>query len=328
MGNSSSAIAARGPGPLRMAGWISGFVLVALAIWVVGGQRVGLSADIRNYELLYQIAAASDWGSLWRGDDPGFYSLAKLFAGYQAPFETFAIWIAGLTLALKAEVARRLDTNKTILILLYFSYLFWLHEYTQIRLALAMAFILQGIYGRTYYRLLLFIPALLFHGSSAIVIGLYLLLTFPRIGSLALAGAMSLYAILPIVRDFTNASLVKITTYQDLLIQGQFAEVNLFSAMPALQVVTLCLSVLYWRQLGREPRREMIMAGVGVMSFYAFVSVPVLAFRFSELFLVFFVILLSRLWRISVVFKILAAMYVVIAVRTTFISENSLIITS
>lgn len=328
MTGTSLVLVERKPDPLRAAAWAVGLAIAGLAIWVAGGQRVGLSADIRNYELLYQIAAVSDWPSLWRGDDPGFYSLAKLFANANASFETFTIWIAALTLALKADVVRRLDTNSLVLIVLYGCYLFWLHEYTQIRLALAMAFVLEGVYGRSPFRLIFFVPALLCHGSSAIVIGAYMLLAYPRLGSLALAGGLALYAIVPVLREITNASLTKFVTYQDLLIQGQFAEVNLLSAMPALQLATLGLALFYWRQLDGIARREFILAAIGVVSFYAFVSIPVLAFRFSELFLVFFVILLSRLWSQSILFKPLALAYAAIAIRTTFLSETSLIITS
>jgi hypothetical protein len=315
-----------GPGSTRAVSWLLGLSLLALAMWIAGKKNIGMSADLRNYELLYLIAAVTDWPSLWASDDPGFYSIAKLFAEFRAPFETFAMTIAAVTLILKADVLRKLDTSRLVLIVLYGSYLFWLHEYTQIRLALALAFVLQGIYGQQRYGWAWFVPAALCHASTVLIIGLFMALRYPRLGAMAFAAASGMYIAFIPIRDLVNATLAKFLVYQDLLLQGQFAELNLFSIMPAIQVITLGLALFFWQKLSEAGRRELIMSGVGSVSFYSFLTFPVVAFRISELFLVFFVIMLSRLWSMGIIFKGLAVVYVAIGLRTTFFSETSLII--
>ena len=70
----------------------------------------------------------------------------------------------------------------------------------------------------------------------------------------------------------------------------------------------------------------MIFSAVGFASFYVLSSLPVLAFRTYELFMPFFVILLSRLWRDSILIKGVILVWILLGLRSAFFTADSVVI--
>lgn len=94
--------------------------------------------------------------------------------------------------------------------------------------------------------------------------------------------------------------------------------------MPIVMFASLVVAIFDFRSLNSQ-YQELVLAIVGLISFYALSNTPVFAFRMMELFMPFYLVLISRLWDKNNVIKILALAYVVIGLRAIFFSIDPLI---
>ncbi|MFZ3484840.1 EpsG family protein [Sphingomonas sp. 3-13AW] len=305
--------------------WLLAYILLAAAIYISGVKPIGISADLRNYELLYNASAINDWPTILTGADLGYFALAKLAAAAGWSFDLFTFVLAAGTCLLLFVVATRLDTNRIVLVAIYGSYLFWLHSYTQIRIAAAIAIGLYAIYvARPAIRWPLFAVAVLLHNSFVLAVVAYALLKARRIDVVvALAVGVLVLLLSPL-----GAGLVqRVVSYQDLAsTTGQFTDINLLSLMPLVQLCGLGCAVVHFKELPLQGKEETVLATIGAVSFYLLSPIPVLAFRTFELFMPFFVILLSRLWGMSVVIRGIILIWMVLGLRSAFFAVDSTVI--
>lgn len=307
--------------------WLASYGLLFAAIVVSGLKPIGISADIRNYELLYNASAINSWKTIFSEGDFGYFALAKFAASIGWSFDVFAFAIAAITCILLFIVAKRLDTNRPVLVAAYASYLFWLHEYTQIRIAAAMAIGLFAIYvARPSVKWPLLVLAVLLHNSFVLLIGAYMLVRVRRIDVLVGLVILSLILFLGPLSASLGALIQRVVNYRDLASTGQFTSINLFSLMPLVQIAGVGCAVWHFRQLTPNAREETVFSAAGVVAFYAMSSVPVLAFRTFELFMPFFVILLSRLWRISIISRCVVLIWILLGLRSSFFTPDSVVI--
>lgn len=305
--------------------WLLAYVILAAAIYVSGVKPIGISADLRNYELLYSASAINDWPTILTGGDLGYFAFAKLAATAGWSFDLFTFVLAAGTCLLLFVVATRLDTNRIVLVAIYGSYLFWLHEYTQIRIAAAIAIGLFAIYvARPAFRWPLFVVAILLHNSFVLAVVAYALLKARRIDVVA---ALAVGVLALFLSPLGTGLVQRLVSYQDLAsTTGQFTDINLFSLMPLVQLCGIGCAVVHFKELPIQGKEEMILAAIGAASFYLLSPIPVLAFRTFELFMPFFVILLSRLWGVSVVIRGLILLWMMLGLRSAFFTTDSTVI--
>ncbi|WP_426261652.1 EpsG family protein [Sphingomonas sp. DC1100-1] len=306
--------------PRRLA--LIGIIIVGSL--VAGLKLVGPAPDYRNYEAQYLIDSVSPFTFIWQASDPLYHSLARIFALLGARFELFVALIAICTCAFKATALSRTNGNRLVLLLLYSSYLFWLHDYVQIRIALALAFGLFGIYTETRLRYLFLLIATLIHSSFILIVVAYILIFVGTKRPVLAAVAGLTFAALLLTQDVFSQILQRVNEYQDLTTQGRFNEINIFSLMPIVMFASLVVAIFDFRSLNSQ-YQELVLAIVGLISFYALSNTPVFAFRMMELFMPFYLVLISRLWDKNNVIKILALAYVVIGLRAIFFSIDPLI---
>lgn len=117
----------------------------------------------------------------------------------------------------------------------------------------------------------------------------------------------------------------KIDNYVSLLNAGCFDKVNVFATMPLLQLVVVFI-ILYFKKYRRLyfHRVEFAASVSSVFCFYLFLKVPVFAYRLSELFLVFFVIILSEFTYKNNLAKFIYFLFFVLGLKTSFLGEGSL----
>lgn len=305
--------------------WLFAYAILAAAIYVSGVKPIGISADLRNYELLYNVSAINDWLTILTGGDLGYFALAKLAAAAGWSFDLFAFVLAAITCLLMFVVVTRLDTNRIVLVAIYGSYLFWLHEYTQIRVAAAIAVGMFAIYAaRPAARWPLLLVAVLLHNSFVLTVVAYALLKARRVDVIVVLAV----GVLALTLSPLSAGLVqRVVTYQDLAsTTGQFTDINLFSLMPLVQLCGIGCAIMHFKELPIQGKEETILAAVGAASFYLLSSIPVLAFRTFELFMPFFVILLSRLWGVSVVIRGVTLVWMMLGLRSAFFTADSTVI--
>lgn len=301
-----------------------------LAIVIIAGSLIaglklaGPAPDYRNYQSQYLIDSISPLSFIWQASDPLYHTISHFSAVIGLRFETFVALLATFTCALKAISLSRTDGNRIVLLVLYGSYLFWLHDYVQIRIALALAIGLYGIYSKTKFRYLFFLIAALIHSSFVMIIVAYILIFVGTRRPVVAAIAGLIFAAVLFSQDIFTQTLQRVNEYQDLTAQGKFNEINIFSLMPIVMLASLAVALLNFRRLeGRY--QELIFAAIGLVSFYALSGTPVFAFRMMELFMPFYLVLMSRLWPSSNLIKILAVIYAVIGLRAVFFSMDPLI---
>jgi len=298
---------------------------VVLAATVAGFALVGPSVDVENYRTIFDWVTETDLIELALGSDPGFLVLSRIAYVAGLGFDGWMFTIALATCAVKAVVLWRLPTDRTVLLALYSSYLFWLHEYTQIRIALALGLVMLGIYAARRWEWLLFVVAATLHASVLAVVVLYVTTRYPRKAlAAAIIGLPVLYAS-GAQSDLFAYLAIRVGSYALLLDQGEFDQLNIFSLMPMVQGLMILLALCLRDRLTEPGRMELTFATVGLVSFYALSFLPVLAFRTYELFIPFLLILVSRLWRHSVLMRVLGVIYIALGLRVSFIGSASLL---
>lgn len=300
--------------------------LLLLAVVLGGGKPVGVWQDGVNYEVLFGAAAEAPWYELLVGSDPAYSLLSRMVSTVGGNLIFLAVIVAMFACGLKYAALRHIDTDRAVVIAVYLSYLFWLHEYTQIRLSLALAFVLYAIYARPKQRWLFFVLGMATHLSTALVVSLYFALRERR------KALLVAIAIIPVAAalatrwpDELMTLLARATLYATLHEEGEFTDINAWSLMPISQAVLLAICLPHLRRLGADARTEFQLACVGLASFYALMFLPVLAFRVHELFIPFLIVLVSRVWRSSLAVRFALVPYMAFGLRSSFVGPSSLL---
>lgn len=318
---------------LRSAGWSPelGYLLLLLLITVAsvlaGLKPLGISRDLDNYRILFEWVTEADWSELLTANDPLYHAAARLIWMMGGGFTTFMLVVAFATCTAKAVAFKELDANRCVLLLLYSSYLFWLHEYTQVRLALALGLVLFGMYRPSRSSWILFIFAALVHGSTLLIVALHMARNYQRAATLIIVIGLMLIFMTGYAEDAYVTAITRVTVHLNLLEAGEVAEINLFSLLPLIQGAILLASLRHLSKLPAMGHEEFGLSCLGFASFYALSFIPVLAFRVHELLIPFFLIFVSRVWRHSKLVQLGGVLYVLVGIRTTFLSADSLLFT-
>lgn len=302
--------------------WLA--IVVATGSLVAGYKLLGLSADYLNYEAQYVSDAITPWRFVLEDNDPIYHSLGKLSATLGFPFSTFVLFLAAATCSIKGAALFHTQSNRIVLLALYASYLFWLHDYVQIRIALALALGLYGFYVDTRLRYVLFGLAALVHMSFAIVVAAYIAIVLGtrRPVWAVVIGAVS--AVLVVTQNFLQSAIQRVKEYQNLTAQGQFSDINVFSLMPIIMSLSVLIGLLHFKETPRDQRQELYLSILGIVAFYGLSSTPVFAFRTMELFMPFYLIFTARLFDRSHIAKVLVLAYIIVGLRVSLFSDDPL----
>lgn len=299
-------------------------IIIIVGSLISGFKLAGPAPDYRNYQSQYLIDSISPLSFIWQGSDPLYHTISHFTAVIGLPFEAFVALLAACTCTLKVISLSKTDGNRLVLLALYGSYLFWLHDYVQVRIALALSIGLYGVYAETKLRYVFLLIAALIHSSFVIIVAAYILIFVGTRRPVVAIMAVIIFSAVLFSQDIFTQSIQRVNEYQDLTAQGRFNEINIFSLMPIVMIASLAVAALNFRRLeGRY--QELIFSAIGLISFYALSGTPVFAFRMMELFMPFYLVLMSRLWPSSNVIKILAVIYAVVGLRAVFFSIDPLI---
>lgn len=278
-----------------------------LLIFLTGFRPLGMDNDAEAYEqyflhydtpvyekvVEYSFRLASKW-------------LYHIFGDVHSIFLLYAF----LGISIKFAALKKLTPLVFLALVIYMGNYFILHEFTQIRAGVASSIMLLAIKplgdGRRWHALILMLIAIFFHYSSLLMIPLLLLtnrdmtkqqrliwaLLVPA-GYVAYIMQVSITALpIPYIGD-------KLEIYQDLKEQGFLDEINVFNLVFLVHII-IYLYLLYMYDLIKGHNLYfpiMIkMMGLSVFSFVALSSLPVLAFRVSELYGIVEIILFTNIY--------------------------------
>lgn len=248
------------------------------------------SNDYISYHMMYIFP---DMEAGTQRIEPGFKLINYICRKIGMSYDFYWFMLCFITLSIKIHVLSKTNVRHDILLLLILSYflsLFILHETTQIRAALAIAFGYLAILNRSSmikYIICLCI-ACTFHYSAVIFLPCTIflsLLKFNKIKNFTFLAALSIF--LPIIMMAISALLGKLNPLF-LLYYTNSSEVNTSSVsltfILAVLFVFMNLLTLYSCEVGKDLNLHVGLFSLGVIILYSLHFAPVLSLRVYELF--------------------------------------------
>lgn len=296
--------------------WLAVFIGIKQLPWVDEGVYLNYFERVQDVSYL-QI--------FFENLDPFFLFLNKFFSG--GAFLVFTTVLSVFTLLLKfLFVKNKYNCCWGWFVVLYCSYLLWLHDYVQIRVALALAFFLVGwfVFDNKLIKCLMMILACATHASILVLLTFFIAHRYLGTTKILIFSFLSMFFISGFLFS-GQTGLYKIDNYISLLRVGTFDKINMFAMMPMLQLVVILIIISFKRYRKLYFHRVEFAASVqSVIFFYFFLKVPVFAYRFSELFLVFFIIVLSEFASKNNIAKLIYFLFFILGLKTSFWGEGSL----
>ena len=280
-------------------------IAFALLLALFAGLRAPyIDKDYLNYEngLVYiEDVNSQTEDSFIPFFEPGFYLLA-VTAKWLFPAHFVAaimMFYALASVAMKVTSIRLMAINPFMVLLMYFSQYFLLHEMTQIRIGLAAGMFFIGLYqycnGRKDFFIASVAVATFLHYSSLLYLLVLLIdpVSFNRfrlLALLALTFVLSLVKLplLGLVNIFGGQYFSKLDNYLKLVESGQAEQINTLNALSLLTLALAVTLVAFIPTEALQRNRFMIVhlkiLVLSLLILSAMSSLPTIAFRMSELF--------------------------------------------
>lgn len=269
---------------------------ISLAIiWLMlttatGWMLFGESRDYFEYLLYYQ-SIPNTLSFLDTRFEPGFHIVAWVFRNYlNADLLTLALTLAAVSLAIKFFLFRKYLAHPVFASLLYAVLFFPIHEYTQYRVGIALAFGFWAVhmaFDRRYvWAAILFGLAFFLHYSSSLLVvgvglGLYIR------SRLAVVGVLMAAATVTLVSNFNYAFedlLQRLNPLSTAYLQNKVLErVSILSVNNLFLVGAIaCYLVSGYHRRGRYHVLMLIMTIACLMPIVLLPNAPIIAQRSKE----------------------------------------------
>jgi len=285
--------------------------IATLLVFIAGFKQPGIDLDSENYVQFFNwVEKPFDYFTDFSQNafsEVGYYLLSSLLKNvFNASVVWFFLIIALIAIPLKFVAIWRLTEFQLLSVLVYFCHFFILHDMTQIRQGIAsgiLLFSLPEIEKKNFLKFaLLLCFGTLFHYSTLLFFPFFFLntrklnkpvffaiLIVPQFLYLLKVNIVSILALL-------NLGILseKLNTYNELLQQGFFTEINVYNAVVIIQL--LFCSFLIWKSDFLQTKNKYAILlikiyTIGIGCWILFYTVPVIAFRTSGFFEVVEIIL-------------------------------------
>lgn len=306
--------------------YLVGFALLGA---ILGAKQLGVWQDEVIYNAYYAMGSELPTYEILKKTDVLFYFIIRGWSSLGLVREDLWIALGAFSLSLTCLCLLRASEGKRIVIIIYFCFLAWVQVYTQVRMALALAICLCSYYmwpKPNAIAWVLRIMACLIHASMLIIILPALILSRTNLkqktvfvwclggGILALLFSRGILPYLPFDR---------VVVYYKLLQEGTHSDINLFSALPAIELIALLYMAFISGMKQEVNSIEYKLALLGAVSFYAFSAVPVFSVRVNELLGIMFIITIARTYRRDAFLFCAFLAYVGFALKSTYLLLTS-----
>jgi hypothetical protein len=267
--------------------------LCIIMIFLCAFRTIGVDPDSESYEEIFK----SNENNPKLLVEFSFLFISGIIKNFTDDVHYLFLIYAMLGITIKFYALRQLSPWYFLPLVIYFGNYFILHDFIQIRAAVASAMLLLAIRplseGNKKRAIVYFLIANLFHYSSLVF---YPILFFSnnlsKIWKYALIAIMPLGAILFMLRlDFLSALPIpyiqeKLEMYKTLTETGFFEEFNLKNVPLWIQYVIILYSLYFYDTiLEKCPALPLLLKATAysMFFFFAFSSVSVVAGRFQEL---------------------------------------------
>jgi hypothetical protein len=263
-----------------------------------GFRWFGDGLDYGEYVVFYsELGPFSPFGQT--RFEPGYVFLAWLFKLAGAPYGLFAASLVGLSLGIKFVLIQRHTRWPLLASLCYVALFYFLHEYTQIRAALAIAFGLLGSVSfargnKVKAALWLLVGATFQSSVLALGLGFALYMALASAASMMFLGVAAVAGAL-LVADVSLLDLA--STFNPLVISyvenaGDFEPPNKYSpAVLLLAAAILFAAAPALRSSDAFWKLSLLMCVLALASFFALFDIALIANRMLQLFSVYVIFL-------------------------------------
>lgn len=292
------------------------FFYVIFCVYMVGIKDPTIWKDYSVYLKYFNDAENSIYYIITNIQDPLFVLLMHFFTGLSNGFDIFLMFCAIVTLSLKFYAVSKATERFFIFIILYSSYLLCLHDYIQIRIALALSIFCFALYVcNGGLKVFLFSVSVFFHLSLIVPLMVYYLLRSKTVGYSRIFWSGPVIIAISLLVQRGAFFISRVEQYLELQKEGVGVDINMYSVLPFFQLIIVILVFFNKKYSAYKYTFEYVMAYVGVIIFYSTLSIPAVALRYFEISNFFFIILLSRLFFKSYYFIIIFLMYIVVGVK-------------
>ena len=290
------------------------FVIIALAL-LAGLRGADVSKDYYSYKYIsdniFDLTSTNDL-SYFVAFEPGFIAIILLIRSIVASNYVVALMLfyAVTSISIKLYSIYRLSINPYLTILFYFSYYFLMQEMAQIRIGLASAIFLIALIsllkGKRWVYAGLIIFATFFHYSAIF----YLLLLFfnttkfnrnqyTAVLLLSIVLAFVKLPLLDILGNFDASDISnKFNNYVELSENGSLS-INFFNSLNICNILC-CIYLMYFinKETLLSDNRLILFLKCNILSIFLLgflTGVPAVALRFSQLFGIVQIFLLTYL---------------------------------
>lgn len=302
-----------------------GVFLAALCLSLLAGFKSPLIwQDLQTYQNYYEYGVVYNSIQIYENvQDPLFTMVNRFFSSLGLSFEFTILLICFLTLFLKLFSLDEASNRFYPLLLLYLSNLYILHDYIQIRVALAIALALCAIYliKNKYLRLLFFVASFGIHASIIIIIVAYYSRVYSLKNRFNFLISLTLIVIFSILFVYFSKSGFFIDNRAEYYLNNDKFSINTFTPRPILQAVGVFFILFYSKY---KISFEVYVAVIGVIVFYSTLSMsPVVASRFFDITSLFFLIALSKVYKNNIVLFSLFILTFLVGLYHLFISPSA-----
>jgi hypothetical protein len=281
-------------------------VMAWLVLTVGAGFRLfGVGVDYFNYVAYYdyipEIFSFEDTRF-----EPGFHLAAWFFRHkIGLSFDQFTMLIVAISLAIKFYLFRKYLAHPLLAVVAYFLIFYGIHEYTQIRAALALALGYWAIHlvmeRRWIWAVLLFAVSLTFHTSAILLLPAFIGAQFIR-GTLSAVllgvGAAVLFALSEYLYQFAIIYFATINPLLQGYLDNATTDINslsLGSINNLMYMAALAAAVVFrWFDLGRYHSTFLTMAILSLVMLALFAASPIVGQRAKEVLFVASIFVMFR----------------------------------
>lgn len=300
---------------------ISGFLLTIIA----GFRSIHTDRDYATYVSYIQKIDQLQLVQL----EPSFFLITKLgyFLGHPITVVFLVYAILGVGLKFKAITA--LTEFWFLSIIIYFSYYFFMHEMTEIRVGVSSAILLlsiKDIYKRNLVGFVVKMALGVFFHYSFLVFGAFYFLNPKRLKPVIFYVIIG-FAYLLYFSGFDSLTLIrliplpfiqtKIDAYRSLMAAGSHLEINVLNVLLIYRLIFMVVLLVSYKLLATYNKYSIILIKIYSFSIFFLVflaSMPVLAFRVNQLLCIVeiilwpFIIYLVKEKHLAVVLVVLTAL--------------------
>lgn len=310
--------------------WLA-IVAISLLAGIASGHRwFGYGRDYYDYLIAYANVETA-FSLSYARFEPGYNLLAWVFRNIlQVEYETFASALITISLIIKLYLIHRYLRYAVAATIIYFLFLYPVHEYTQVRVALGIGFgfwAMHLVLARRWFAAALAITvAILFHYTMIIfafgLVGTFLVRSRRAVIIIGVVFTLSTLLLSGAPVNFVTSFAGWFNPLADVYIEqtarGLLNEaVNVFSVFSIALYLALITALMFkWFNEDRYRQVNVLLAMLSVVAMLLFISLPIFGHRVREVFAFAFILYAFRDARNEIEFA--PALFVSLAAAANF----------